>query len=111
MRLRDLRQEFESAGVDVLVASAHTVDEVQAAASRFDLPFPMVADDGALMDALGLRHHGAGPGGGDTFYATSFLLDRNGVVREAFVPTNLRRRADPADVLALAAALPGDGPR
>ena len=106
MRLRDANRAFQAAGVDVLVCRAHTAGEVKAAAERFHLPFPIVADDGALMDALGLRHVGAGPGGGDTFYATSFLLDRNGVVREAFVPTNLRHRADPADILAAAAALP-----
>jgi peroxiredoxin len=54
-----------------------------------------------------LRHPGAGPDGHDIAHSASVLIDRDGVVRWAFVTRNVRVRPTPADVLAAIDALPG----
>ena len=72
------------------------------------LGFPILADpDLRMIDAYGLRHPGAGPDGHDIAHSASVLIDRDGIVRWAFVTRNFRVRPTPTNVLAAIDALPG----
>ena len=107
MRLDQHRSEFRARDVRLVAVSSDSPAKLAEGKDRFDLPFAFVSDEhGALMDRLGLRHEGAGPGGHDIFYATLLLLDRDGVVRWKHVPEDLRARATPEQVLAAVDALP-----
>ncbi len=106
MRLRDRARDFEDAGVEIVVAFEGSKDDAQRGAQRFRLPFPVVVDDGRLMAATGVKDAGHGPGGTDVFFASSYLVDRDGVVRFAFIGSSVRSRAEPDDVLAAARGIP-----
>jgi alkyl hydroperoxide reductase subunit AhpC len=70
------------------------------------LAYPILADPELhAIDAYGLRHAGAGPGGHDIAYSASVLVDAAGVVRWQTVTDNFRRRPLPATVLAAVDAL------
>lgn len=63
------------------------------------LDFPILSDPSMkAIDAYGLRHRGGGPDGQDIAHSASVLIDRDGVVRWAFVTRNLRVRP-PADAV------------
>ncbi len=102
MRLRDRVKEFDDAGIEIVVAFRGDAEAAKKGAERFRLPFPVAVDDGRLMEATGVKDAGAGPGGDDVFFASSYLVDQRGTVRFAFVGTSVRSRAEPDDVLSAA---------
>jgi peroxiredoxin len=105
VQLAKQRDALAAAGIRVVTLTAGSAADIRTAAGRFDLPFAFIADDGALMDELDLRHRGAGPRGSDVFFATTFLLDRDGVVRWKNAATDIRDRTPVARLLAVAAEI------
>jgi peroxiredoxin len=85
--------------------------ETNAALARdVGLTYPLLADPTLrAIDAYGLRHPGAGPGGRDIAHSASVLIDADGIVRWTSVTDNFRRRPTPATVLAAVDALSGPG--
>ena len=89
-------------------------DVSQRLRDKLDLPIRFLSDErGTLMDALGIRHIDGvpalpPPGWGaalrgrssrDIFLATTFLLDRVGVIRWVYRPETYRVRAPAREVL------------
>ena len=68
--------------------------------------FTFLSDpDGVLLDALGIRHHGARIDGADIAFPTAVLVDATGTVRWTFQSDTFRERARPEGVFAALAAL------
>jgi len=56
--------------------------------------------DGRLLDLLGLRHQGAGPGGTDIAQSASFLFAADGTLIWHHLAANYRVRPEPEEILA-----------
>ena len=62
----------------------------------------VVADhDHTLVDAVAVLHPGAGEHGEDVAAPTTILVDKHGVVRALFRPTNVGGRLSASEVLAM----------
>ena len=62
----------------------------------------VVADhDHKLVDAVGVLHPGAGEHGEDVAAPTTILVDKHGVVRTLYRPTNVGSRLSASEVLAM----------
>jgi peroxiredoxin len=61
--------------------------------------------EGALLDALGIRHQGGRNDGVDIAYPTAMLVDANGVVRWIFQSGSARERARAEEIFAAIAEL------
>lgn len=85
---RDAYEEFAKAGAVVIGASSDGVAVHDAFARRLDLPFKLVADEnGAVRAAYGVpKRFGLLPG------RTTFVIDREGVIRHAFTAGFAARR-------------------
>jgi peroxiredoxin len=56
--------------------------------------------EGRLLDLLGVRHEGAGPGGRDLAQSASFLIEPDGTLLWHTVAANYRVRPKPETILA-----------
>jgi peroxiredoxin len=56
--------------------------------------------EGRLLDLLGMRHEGAGPGGSDIAQSSSYLLEPDGTLLWHHVTPNYRVRPEPETILA-----------
>jgi peroxiredoxin len=76
---------------------------------RLEVQFTFLADtDSALLDALGIRHQGAGTDGGDIAFPTALLVDSDGIVRWIYQSDTYRQRARPEQIFAAIAAMTGE---
>jgi peroxiredoxin Q/BCP len=83
--VRDVHAELAAAGITVVGISADSVESHERFRDRHALPYPLLADvDKTVVRAYGV----AGPVGFGVRRAT-FLIDRDGVIREA-VSASLR---------------------
>jgi peroxiredoxin len=103
--------EFSKRNVQVVVASLEGQDDAQK--TKADLPALVVlADrDGGLIRAVNaVDTHPAPVGGGEMAVPTTFLIDRQGIVRWVFRPSSGLRRLSPAEALTAVDAhlTPGD---
>lgn len=97
--------EIRAAGVELFAVSVDPPEVSERLRERLGVPFTFLSDpDGALLDALGIRHH-KGHGEIDIAYPAQILVDRDGVVRWTFRADSYRQRAHPSEVLAAIAAL------
>jgi len=71
------------------------------------LPFPILCDtDRRVVEAYGVLHPGAGPGGSDVAIPSHFLVRRDGTVAWRFFAERIQDRPSPERVLEAVAALP-----
>jgi peroxiredoxin len=93
--------ELRKRGAAVVGVVVDPVETNAELARDAELGYPILSDpELRIIDAYGLRHHGAGPDGRDIARTASVLVDPQGVVRWRFVTTNLRVRPLPEDLLA-----------
>jgi hypothetical protein len=88
-----------------VVLTTDSIATIENGRKRFALPFDFVHLDREALERgpfASLRHAAAGPGGSDVVYATTILLDAQGVVRWKHVPRDLRDRPTPQAILAAA---------
>ena len=80
---RDSHERFLAAGAEVIGVSSDSAASHRAFAARHSLPYPLVADtDGSLRKALGAPSIlGFVPG------RTTYVIDREGIVRKVFTAT------------------------
>jgi peroxiredoxin len=80
-------------------------------AEELALDFPLLADpELEAIDAFGLRHAGAGPGGSDIARPAIYVAD-GGVLRWRTLTDNYRVRPRPEEILAVVAERAGKTPR
>lgn len=74
---RDQRTTFAEAGAEVIGVSGDSPESHAAFAAKYQLSFPLVSDgDGAVRRLYGVEPHGPLP------RRTTFLIDREGVIRQ-----------------------------
>ena len=82
--LRDGWDRLEKAGIAVVGVSHDAIEDHEAFAEKYDLPFPLIADpDHAILEAYGVW--GERNMFGNTFVGTTrttFLIDGEGLVRD-----------------------------
>ena len=85
----------------VVAVSVDGLDESKK--TQQDFPqLSVVADhDHKLVDAVAVLHPGAGEHGEDVAAPTTILVDKHGVVRALFRPTNVGSRLSASEVLAM----------
>jgi peroxiredoxin len=92
--------EFAKRHTRVVAVSVDGLDDSKK--TQQDFPhLTVVADhDHKLVDAAAVLHPGAGEHGEDVAVPTSILVDKYGVVRALFRPTNVGSRLSASEVLA-----------
>jgi peroxiredoxin len=93
--------EFAKRHTRVVAVSVDGLDDSKK--TQQDFPqLTVVADhDHKLIDAAGVLHPGAGEHGEDVAAPTTILVDKRGVVRALFRPSNVASRLSASDVLAM----------
>jgi len=93
--------EFAKRYSRVIAVSGNGLDD----SKKMQQDFPhltFVADyDHKLIDAAAVLHPGAGEHGEDVAAPTTILVDKHGVVRALFRPTNVARRLSAKEVVAM----------
>jgi peroxiredoxin len=92
--------EFAKRHTRVVAVSVDSLDDSRK--TQQDFPhLAVVADhDHKLVDAIAVLHPGAGEHGEDVAVPTTILVDKYGVVRLLFRPTNVASRLSASEVLA-----------
>lgn len=99
--------DFEKAGARVIAVSPDTPEQSRKVARRFDISYPILSDpDLVLTDALGLRHEGGAPDGGDVPRPATFIV-RDGRIVWRELTDNWRIRIQAGDLLAAYRELKG----
>jgi peroxiredoxin len=117
---------IRAAGAELVAISFEQPDHVRDTAMKNDLVFPVLTDaGGVLASALGIRFtlseavrpfyekagHALPERNGDGSWAlpmpATYVVDRGGIIRAAFVEPDYRRRTDPTAALAALAGAPG----
>ena len=79
---------------------------------RLEVQFTFLADtESALLDALGIRHHGGSGDGNDIALPTAVLVDGDGIIRWIYQSDTLSERARPEQIFAAIAAMNGNSGR
>jgi peroxiredoxin len=93
--------EFTKRHTRVVAVSVDGLDDSKKTKQRFP-QLTIVADhDHKLVDTAAVLHPGAGERGEDVAAPTTILVDKHGVVRALFRPTNVGSRLSPGEVLAM----------
>jgi peroxiredoxin Q/BCP len=93
---RDSHDTYEQSGIKVLGVSLDNEDSHQAFASKYNLPFTLLADtDHSVSDAFGV--YGEQSWGDKKFMGVArktFLIDEQGKVKKVFDKVNVEAHAD-----------------
>jgi peroxiredoxin Q/BCP len=93
---RDNHDEYKQAGIKVLGVSLDNEDSHQAFASKYNLPFTLLADtDHSVSDAFGV--YGEQSWGDKKFMGVArktFLIDEEGKIKKVFDKVNVEDHAD-----------------
>jgi peroxiredoxin len=93
--------EFAKRHTRVVAVSVDGLDDSKKTKQAFP-QLTVVADhDHRLVDAVAVLHPGAGEHGEDVAAPTTILVDKYGVVRALFRPTNVGSRLSASEVLAM----------
>jgi peroxiredoxin len=92
--------EFAKRHTRVVAVSVDDLDDSKK--TQQDFPHLTVVADHShkLVDAVAVLHAGAGEHGEDVAVPTTILIDKHGVVRALFRPTNVASRLSASEVLA-----------
>ena len=93
-------EEFEKRRVQVVVVSLEGPEEARLTQDQFPHVSVIADANGKLIEAAQVLHVGAGKSGEDTAAPTTFLIDRQGVVRFLFRPRQVISRVSAKEVLA-----------
>src|SRR6516162_8407523 len=93
--------EFAKRHTRVVAVSVDGLDDSKK--TKQDFPHLVVVADTnhKLVDAVEVLHAGAGEHGEDVAAPTTILVDKHGVVRALFRPSNVARRLSVGEVLAM----------
>ncbi len=93
--LKDMYDEFRSAGAEVVGLATNSVPVMSAWRERLDLPFPQLSDlDGAVSSAYGLLLGKEGYLGGRCNRAV-VIVDRDGIIRYRWIASDVIQAEEP----------------
>jgi peroxiredoxin len=93
-------EDFRALEAELLCVSADSPEEGRELARRQRLSLWLLSDERLrVIDSYGVRHAGAGPGGGDIARPATFVLDREGVVVWRDFTESWRIRVSPERIL------------
>ena len=105
MELGQLQKYYDTIrtrGVQIYAVSIDSPEENRALRERVGAGFTFLSDpDATVLDRLHIRHHTPNPSGKDIAMPTQILVDKAGIVRWIYQPSNYRIRARPETVLAV----------
>lgn len=105
MELEQLQKYYDtirSYGVQVYAVSIATPEINRTLRERVGAGYIFLSDpEGLVLDRLNIDHHTPNPSGMDIPIPTQILVDREGIVRWIYQPSNYRIRARPETVLAV----------
>jgi len=97
--------------VDLFAVSVDPPAASRRLKQRLKSRFTFLSDhEGALLDAIGIRHRGGRNDGVDIAYPTAVLVDADGVVRWTFQSGSYRERVRAEEIFAAIAELRGGSP-
>ncbi len=95
--------------MDLYAVSVDPPDVSRRLRDHLEVRFTFLADtESALLDALGIRHHGGAADGNDIAFPTAVLVDGDGIVRWIYRSDTLSQRARPEQIFAAIAAMTGN---
>jgi len=94
--LRDNEKTFENEGYKILGVSADSAKRQQNFKSKYELPFPLLADeDKSVINAFGVWGPKKFMGKEyDGIHRTTFIIDANGVIEEVISKVKTKTHAD-----------------
>ena len=105
MELEQLQKYYDTIrnyGVQIYAVSIASPEINRALRERVGAGYVFLSDpEGAVLDQLNIGHHTPNPSGMDIPIPTQILVDRKGIVRWIYQPSNYRIRARPETVLAV----------
>jgi peroxiredoxin len=85
--------------VELFAVSVDPPETSKRLKARLNSSFTFLCDsEGALLDALGIRHRDSPGGYGDIAFPTAILVDSKGIVRWTYETDTYRRRARPEEI-------------
>jgi thioredoxin-dependent peroxiredoxin len=98
MEMREFRAvhgQFREAGITVAGVTTDSVESCREWAARLELPYPLLSDStrAAGREFHVMRELGIGGWRIDLFRRTTFLADRDGIVRAIWTRVGVRRHA------------------
>jgi|SRR6516164_1363113 peroxiredoxin len=93
--------EFAKRHTRVVAVSVDDLDDSKKTKQKFPNLVVVADSDHKLVDAVQVLHAGAGERGEDVAAPTTILVDKHGVVRALFRPTNVASRLSASEVLAM----------
>jgi peroxiredoxin len=100
-QLEAYHDEFAKRYTRVVAVSVDGLDDSKKTQQDFPHLTVMADHDHKLVDAVAVLHPGAGEHGEDVAAPTTILVDKHGVVRALFRPTNVASRLSADEVLAM----------
>ena len=105
MELGQLQKYYDTIrnyGVEIYAVSTAAPEMNRALRERVGAGYTFLSDpDGSVLDQLNIGHRTPNPTGMDIPIPTQILVDREGIVRWIYQPSNYRIRAKPEAVLAV----------
>lgn len=99
VQLERRHEEFAKRNTRIIAASMESIEDAKKTQDERQ-HLTMLADKGrGLTEALGLIHKNAAPDGSDVDMATTFLVDRQGIVRWVFRPAAVYTRLSVDELL------------
>src|SRR5262249_14705615 len=92
--------EFAKRHTRIVAVSVDGLDDSKKTQQDFPHVRVVADHDHKLVDAVAVLHAGAGEHGEDVAVPTTILIDKYGVVRALFRPTNVASRLSASEVLA-----------
>ncbi len=109
MELGQLQQYYDAIrkyGVQIYAVSVDSPEVNRALRERVGAGYTFLSDpDRTVLGQLNIRHHTPNPTGKDIAIPTQILVDKAGIVRWIYQPSNYRIRARPETILAVLADL------
>ena len=104
MELGQLQKYYDTIrnyGVQIYAVSIASPEVNRTLRERVGAEYIFLSDpEGVVLDRLNIGHHTPNPSGMDIPIPTQILVDRDGIVRWIYQPSNYRIRARPETVLA-----------
>ena len=99
VQLERRNEDFVRRNTRVIVVSMEGLDDAQRTQEKFPRLVVLSDSKRGLSEALGLIDFHAAPDGSDVDAPTTIIVDRDGVVRWLFRPSEVISRLSPDDVL------------